>query len=118
MKDLQHSFRNSDEYSHDPEKCEHAGPKFQSWFIQSSCHQRMRYSQLRRDDGDDEDESSDDDKDDDVNIEEDEEEEEDHLAPANSTVVALLAVDHAPSTEETESFKTDESAVTPPQHPA
>ncbi|GJU19919.1 hypothetical protein Tco_1153261 [Tanacetum coccineum] len=27
MKDLQHSFRNSDEYSHDPEKCEHAGPK-------------------------------------------------------------------------------------------
>ncbi|GJX89926.1 hypothetical protein Tco_0343252 [Tanacetum coccineum] len=28
MKDLQHSFRNSDEYSHDPEKCEHAGPKY------------------------------------------------------------------------------------------
>ncbi|GJW62264.1 hypothetical protein Tco_0111599 [Tanacetum coccineum] len=27
MKDLQHSFRNSDEYYHDPEKCEHAGPK-------------------------------------------------------------------------------------------
>ncbi|GJX27651.1 putative reverse transcriptase domain-containing protein [Tanacetum coccineum] len=27
MKDLQHSFRNSDEYSHNPEKCEHAGPK-------------------------------------------------------------------------------------------
>ncbi|GJY14781.1 reverse transcriptase domain-containing protein [Tanacetum coccineum] len=27
MKDLQHSFRNSDEYHHDPEKCEHAGPK-------------------------------------------------------------------------------------------
>ncbi|GJT10114.1 hypothetical protein Tco_0857156 [Tanacetum coccineum] len=27
MKDLQHSFRNSDEYSHDPEKYEHAGLK-------------------------------------------------------------------------------------------
>ncbi|GJU19920.1 hypothetical protein Tco_1153262 [Tanacetum coccineum] len=69
------------------------------------------------DDSDDEDESSDDNKDDDVDIKEDEEEEE-HLAPADSTIVALLAVDHAPSTEETESFKTDESAVTPPQHPA
>ncbi|GJT80168.1 hypothetical protein Tco_1054510 [Tanacetum coccineum] len=29
MKDLQHSFRNSDKYSHDPEKFEHAGPKFE-----------------------------------------------------------------------------------------
>ncbi|GJR21699.1 hypothetical protein Tco_0970226 [Tanacetum coccineum] len=27
MKDLQHSFRKSDEYYHDPEKCEHAGLK-------------------------------------------------------------------------------------------
>ncbi|GKC54369.1 hypothetical protein Tco_1077114, partial [Tanacetum coccineum] len=27
MKDLQHRFRNSDEYYHDPEKCQHAGPK-------------------------------------------------------------------------------------------
>ncbi|GKE12150.1 hypothetical protein Tco_1415701, partial [Tanacetum coccineum] len=40
------------------------------------------------DDGDDKDESSDDDKDDDVDIEEEEEEEE-HLAPVDSTVVAL-----------------------------
>ncbi|GKA48253.1 hypothetical protein Tco_0741211, partial [Tanacetum coccineum] len=40
------------------------------------------------DDGDDEDESSDDDEDDDVDIKDDEEEEE-HLAPANSTAVAL-----------------------------
>ncbi|GJT22054.1 hypothetical protein Tco_0891991, partial [Tanacetum coccineum] len=69
-----------------------------------------------RDDGDDEDESSDDDEDDDVDIEEDEEEEE-HLAPADSTAVALPAVDHAPSTEETESFEIDESAATPPPHP-
>ncbi|GJV29922.1 hypothetical protein Tco_1386370 [Tanacetum coccineum] len=69
------------------------------------------------DDGDDEDESSDDDEDDDVDIEEDEEEEE-HLAPADSTVVALPAVDHAPSAEETEPFETDESAATPPPHPA
>ncbi|GJT11598.1 retrovirus-related pol polyprotein from transposon TNT 1-94 [Tanacetum coccineum] len=69
------------------------------------------------DDGDDEDESSDDDKDDDVDIEGDEEEEE-HPAPVDSIVVALPAIDHAPSAEETEPFKTDESAATPPPHPA
>ncbi|GKE06730.1 hypothetical protein Tco_1398748, partial [Tanacetum coccineum] len=67
------------------------------------------------DDEDDQDESSDDDEDDDVNIEE---EEEEHLAPADSTVVALPAVDHAPYAEETEPFETDESAATPPPHPA
>ncbi|GJS79588.1 hypothetical protein Tco_0729469, partial [Tanacetum coccineum] len=66
------------------------------------------------DDGDDEDESSDDDEDDDVDIEE----EEEHLAPADSTAVALPAVDHAPSAEETEPFETDESMATPPPHPA
>ncbi|GJW26205.1 hypothetical protein Tco_0040016, partial [Tanacetum coccineum] len=48
------------------------------------------------DDGDDEDELSDDDEDDDVNIKGDEDEEE-HPAPADSTGVALPAVDHAPS---------------------
>ncbi|GJY52405.1 hypothetical protein Tco_0443252 [Tanacetum coccineum] len=69
------------------------------------------------DDGDDEDESSDDDEDDDVDIEGDEEEEE-HPAPADSTAVALPAVDHAPSAEETKPFETDESAATPPPHPA
>ncbi|GKD68296.1 putative reverse transcriptase domain-containing protein [Tanacetum coccineum] len=69
------------------------------------------------DDGDDEDESSNDDEDDDVDIEGDEEEEE-HPAPADSTAVALPAVDHAPSAEETEPFETDESAATPPPHPA
>ncbi|GKC44358.1 hypothetical protein Tco_1062080, partial [Tanacetum coccineum] len=68
------------------------------------------------DDGDDEDESSDDDEDEDVDIEGDEEEE--HPAPADSTAVALPAVDHAPSAEETEPFETDESAATPPPHPA
>ncbi|GKC56669.1 hypothetical protein Tco_1084267, partial [Tanacetum coccineum] len=67
--------------------------------------------------GDDEDESSDDDEDDDVDIEEDEEEEE-HPAPADSTAVALPAIDHAPSAEETEPFEIDESAATPPPHPA
>ncbi|GJZ68793.1 reverse transcriptase domain-containing protein [Tanacetum coccineum] len=71
----------------------------------------------RGDDGDDEDESSDDDKDDDVDIEGDEEEEE-HPAPADSTTVALPAVDQAPSAEETEPFEIDESAATPPPHPA
>ncbi|GKE69651.1 hypothetical protein Tco_1527723, partial [Tanacetum coccineum] len=69
------------------------------------------------DDGDDEDESSDDDEDDDVDIEGDEEEEE-HPAPVDSTAVAFPAVDHAPSAEETEPFETDESAATPPPHPA
>ncbi|GKB85799.1 hypothetical protein Tco_0958071, partial [Tanacetum coccineum] len=69
------------------------------------------------DDGDDEDESSDDDEDEDVDIEGDEEEVE-HPAPADSIAVALLAVDHAPSAEETEPFETDESAATPPPHPA
>ncbi|GKC07527.1 reverse transcriptase domain-containing protein [Tanacetum coccineum] len=68
------------------------------------------------DDGDDEDESSDDEEDDDVDIKGDEEEEE-HPAPADSTAVALPAVDHAPFAEETEPFETDESAATPPPHP-
>ncbi|GJW43344.1 hypothetical protein Tco_0072143, partial [Tanacetum coccineum] len=68
------------------------------------------------DDGDDEDESSDDNEDDDVDIEGDEEEEE-HPAPTDSIVVALPAVDHAPSAEETEPFKTDESMATPLPHP-
>ncbi|GJV53937.1 hypothetical protein Tco_1449678 [Tanacetum coccineum] len=67
------------------------------------------------DDGDDEDESSDDDEDDDVDIEGDEEEEE-HPAPADSIAVALPAVDHAPSAEETKPFESDESAATPPPH--
>ncbi|GKE24621.1 hypothetical protein Tco_1436133, partial [Tanacetum coccineum] len=70
------------------------------------------------DDGDDKDESSDDDEDEDVDIEGNEEEEEEHPAPADSIVVALLAVDQAPSAKETEPFETDESANTPPPHPA
>ncbi|GKC49888.1 hypothetical protein Tco_1072633, partial [Tanacetum coccineum] len=69
------------------------------------------------DDGDDEDESSDDDKDDDVDIKEDEEEEE-HPAPADSTAVALPAVDQGSSAEETEPFETNKSTVIPPPHPA
>nr|GFB12260.1 hypothetical protein [Tanacetum cinerariifolium] len=46
------------------------------------------------------------------------EEENEYLALADSIVVALPAVDHAPSAEETELFETDESAATPPPHPA
>ncbi|GJY96858.1 hypothetical protein Tco_0513768, partial [Tanacetum coccineum] len=70
------------------------------------------------DDGDDEDESSEDDKDDDeVDIEADDEEEKEHPALADSAVVALPAVNQAPSAEETEPFKTDESVATPPPHP-
>nr|GFC55627.1 hypothetical protein [Tanacetum cinerariifolium] len=67
------------------------------------------------DEGDDEDESSDDDEDDDIDIEGDEDE---YLALADSAAVALPAIDHAPSAEETKPFETDESATTPPPHPA
>nr|GFD62526.1 hypothetical protein [Tanacetum cinerariifolium] len=47
-----------------------------------------------------------------------EEEEEEHPAPADSVVVAPTAADQALSVEETEPFETDESAATPPPHPA
>nr|GEZ57772.1 reverse transcriptase domain-containing protein [Tanacetum cinerariifolium] len=70
------------------------------------------------DDGDDEEESSKDDEDDDIDIKADEKEEEEHPAPADSVVVASTAADQAPSVEETEPFETDESAATPPPHPA
>ncbi|GKD14609.1 hypothetical protein Tco_1199016 [Tanacetum coccineum] len=72
------------------------------------------------DGGDDEEGSSEDDEVDDMDIEadEEEEEEEEHLAPTDSVVVALPATDQAPSAEETEPFETDESAATPPPHPA
>ncbi|GJR93362.1 hypothetical protein Tco_0265536 [Tanacetum coccineum] len=56
----------------------------------------------------------DDDYDDDDDDEEDGEEEE-HLAPAYST--ALHTVDPISSAEDTEAFKTDESAHTPPRLP-
>nr|GFA29124.1 hypothetical protein [Tanacetum cinerariifolium] len=70
------------------------------------------------DGGDDGDESSEDDEDDDMDVKADEEEEEEHPAPADSVVVAPTAADQAPSAEETEPFETDESAATPPPHPA
>ncbi|GKF70173.1 hypothetical protein Tco_0203230 [Tanacetum coccineum] len=81
----------------------------------------VNYPADEGDDGDDEDESTEDDEDDDddVDIEaDDDEEKEEHSAPADSVVVALPAADQAPSTEETEPFETDESAATPPPHPA
>ncbi|GKF10847.1 hypothetical protein Tco_0048773, partial [Tanacetum coccineum] len=46
------------------------------------------------------------------------EEEEEHPDPADSTAVALPAVDHALSAEETEPFETDESAAIPSPPPA
>ncbi|GKE97427.1 hypothetical protein Tco_0020778, partial [Tanacetum coccineum] len=64
------------------------------------------------DDGDDEDEPAKEDEDN------NDEEEEDHPAPANSVVVSLPTTDQAPSAEETKPFETDESAATPPPHPA
>nr|GFA94214.1 hypothetical protein [Tanacetum cinerariifolium] len=45
-----------------------------------------------------------------------EEEEEEHPAPTDSVVVASTTADQAPSAEEMEPFKTDESAATPPPH--
>nr|GEW34880.1 hypothetical protein [Tanacetum cinerariifolium] len=68
------------------------------------------------DDGDDEEESSEDDEDEDMDAEADEEEE--HPAPADFVVVAPTAADQAPSAKETEPFEIDESAATPPPHPA
>nr|GFD42520.1 hypothetical protein [Tanacetum cinerariifolium] len=53
-----------------------------------------------------------------MDVEADEEEEEEHPAPADSVVVAPIVADQAPSAEETEPFETDESAATPPPHPA
>ncbi|GJV31095.1 hypothetical protein Tco_1391495 [Tanacetum coccineum] len=70
------------------------------------------------DDGDDEDDPSDDDEDKEVDIEANDKEEEEHPSPANSTAVALPAIDQAPSAEETEPFETDEFAATPLPHPA
>nr|GFB67963.1 hypothetical protein [Tanacetum cinerariifolium] len=69
------------------------------------------------DDGDDEEESSEDEENDEFDVEADEEEKE-HPAPADSVVVAPTATDQAPTAEETKPFETDESAATPPPHPA
>ncbi|GKB20507.1 hypothetical protein Tco_0854430 [Tanacetum coccineum] len=69
---------------------------------------------LEEDEDDDMDiEADEEDEDDEMDVEIDEEE---HLAPAYPVVVALPAT--APSAEETEPFETDESAATPPPHPA
>ncbi|GJV78736.1 hypothetical protein Tco_1514606 [Tanacetum coccineum] len=77
------------------------------------------YSADGGDDGDDKDEPSEEDDDDDVDMEADgDEEEEEHPAPADFVVVALPAADQALSAEETKLFETDESAATPPPHPA
>ncbi|GKG13222.1 hypothetical protein Tco_0350182, partial [Tanacetum coccineum] len=61
------------------------------------------------DGGDDDDEPSDDDDDD------TDEEEEEHLAPADFVIAPTF--DFVPSSEETESFETDESVSTPPSPP-
>ncbi|GKA75690.1 hypothetical protein Tco_0782068 [Tanacetum coccineum] len=47
----------------------------------------------------------------------DDDEEEEHLAPADSIAIASPAVDPVPFAEETNSFKTDESAATQPPPP-
>ncbi|GJU35394.1 hypothetical protein Tco_1183748 [Tanacetum coccineum] len=69
-----------------------------------------------RGDDRDEEESSDDDDDVEEDEEDEDKEEEEHLAHADLAAVAFL-VDQDPSDEETEPFKTDESAATPPSPP-
>ncbi|GKE41377.1 hypothetical protein Tco_1468661, partial [Tanacetum coccineum] len=59
------------------------------------------------------DRGDDDDNDDDDDDDDEEDEEEEHLAPADSTV--LHTVDPVSLAEDTEAFKTDESAPTPPR---
>ncbi|GJS04796.1 hypothetical protein Tco_0321304 [Tanacetum coccineum] len=59
-------------------------------------------------------EASEEEQDDGMDIEA--EEEEEHPAPIDSVVVALPAT--VPSAEKTKPFETDESATTPPPHPA
>ncbi|GJS51198.1 hypothetical protein Tco_0624560 [Tanacetum coccineum] len=65
------------------------------------------------DDGDDEDESSGADKDEEIDIEADDEEEEEHPALADSTAIALPAIDQAPSAEETELISIPAPVPTP-----
>ncbi|GJR52944.1 hypothetical protein Tco_1403465 [Tanacetum coccineum] len=104
-----------------PEKPEHAPPSPD--YFPGPEHADNEISDPEADpeeDNDEDPEEDPDDKDDDMDIEADDEEEEkeEHLAPADSVVVALPATDQAPSAEETEPFETDESAATPPPHPA
>ncbi|GKG45852.1 hypothetical protein Tco_0498298, partial [Tanacetum coccineum] len=71
------------------------------------------YPADRGDDSDDEDDEDESSEDDDMDIEaDDDEEEEEHPTPTDSVVFALPVADKAPSAEETEPFKTDESAAT------
>ncbi|GJS22373.1 hypothetical protein Tco_0451005 [Tanacetum coccineum] len=69
---------------------------------------RVDYPANRGDDDDDDDSFDD-------NEEEEEVSKEEHLAPADSIVAPV--VDPVPSSEETEPFETDESAMTPPPPP-
>ncbi|GJY43235.1 hypothetical protein Tco_0431448 [Tanacetum coccineum] len=92
----------------DPEEDDNEDPK----------EDPVDYPADRGDDGDDEDEPSDDDEDEEVDIEADDEEKEEHPALADSTAVALPAIDQASSAEETDPFETNEFAATPPPHPA
>nr|GFB65565.1 hypothetical protein [Tanacetum cinerariifolium] len=63
-----------------------------------------------RGNNDDDESSNDDDDDDDVEKDEEDKEEEEHLAPA---VLMYLHKILSPQAENTEAFKTDESASTP-----
>ncbi|GJZ49823.1 hypothetical protein Tco_0604013 [Tanacetum coccineum] len=71
-----------------------------------------------RDDNDepfDDDDDDTDDEDEEPFEEEDDDEEEEHLAPTNFVIAPT--VDYVPFSEETEPFKMDESAATPPSPP-
>ncbi|GJX65026.1 hypothetical protein Tco_0299369 [Tanacetum coccineum] len=114
---------------------------FLSWYTPSSCHQRREELPVEEQPlpasvsptADSPGYVPESDPEEDLEEDDDEDPEEDpadypadrgddgddkHPAPANSTAVALPAVDHAPSAKETGPFKIDESAATPPPHPA
>ncbi|GJX17218.1 hypothetical protein Tco_0218050 [Tanacetum coccineum] len=100
----------------DPEEPEQAPPSPDYVFRSPEQFVMMRYpdpkASQKEDDGEDPEEDPVD-----YPADEDEEEEE-HPAPTDSVIVALPAADQALSAEETEPFETDESATTPPPHPA
>ncbi|GKE69469.1 hypothetical protein Tco_1527541, partial [Tanacetum coccineum] len=84
-------------------------------YVSESDHEE----DLEEDDDKDPEEDPDDKDDDEVDIEaDDDEDEEEHPTPVDFIAVALPAADQAPSAEEIKPFKTDESAATPPPHPA
>nr|GEY85270.1 hypothetical protein [Tanacetum cinerariifolium] len=108
----------SPDYIPGPEKPEQAPPSPDYILGPEHADDEIAHPEDDDDEDPEEDPDDEDDEDDDMDVEADEEEEEEHPALADSIVVAPTAADQAPSTEETKPFETDESAATPPPHPA